>query len=43
MRHRDAGVDRAELIDQLMSGKAKYSSIFIPYSDVGDIGSRVVR
>jgi ring-1,2-phenylacetyl-CoA epoxidase subunit PaaA len=36
------GVDREELIDQLLTGKAKYSSIFnyptLSYADVGVIG-----
>ncbi len=36
------GVDRAELIDQLLSGKAKYSSIFnyptLTWADIGMIG-----
>ncbi len=36
------GVDRAELIDQLLSGKAKYSSIFnyptLTWADMGAIG-----
>jgi ring-1,2-phenylacetyl-CoA epoxidase subunit PaaA len=36
------GVDRAELIDQLLSGKAKYSSIFnyptLTWADIGAIG-----
>jgi ring-1,2-phenylacetyl-CoA epoxidase subunit PaaA len=36
------GVDRAELLDQLLAGKAKYSSIFnyptLTYADVGVIG-----
>jgi ring-1,2-phenylacetyl-CoA epoxidase subunit PaaA len=36
------GVDRAELIDQLLTGKAKYSSIFnyptLTWADIGAIG-----
>ena len=36
------GVDRAELVDQLLSGKAKYSSIFnyptLTWADIGVIG-----
>jgi ring-1,2-phenylacetyl-CoA epoxidase subunit PaaA len=36
------GVDRADLIDQLLSGKAKYSSIFnyptLTWADIGAIG-----
>ena len=36
------GVDRSELIDQLLSGKAKYSSIFnyptLTWADIGAIG-----
>jgi len=36
------GVDRAELVDQLLSGKAKYSSIFnyptLTWADMGTIG-----
>jgi ring-1,2-phenylacetyl-CoA epoxidase subunit PaaA len=36
------GVDRAELVDQLLSGKAKYSSIFnyptLTWADIGCIG-----
>jgi ring-1,2-phenylacetyl-CoA epoxidase subunit PaaA len=36
------GVDRAELIDQLLAGKAKYSSIFnyptLTWADIGAIG-----
>lgn len=36
------GIDRAELIDQLLSGKAKYSSIFnyptLSWADIGTIG-----
>ena len=36
------GVDRTELIDQLLSGKAKYSSIFnyptLTWADIGAIG-----
>jgi ring-1,2-phenylacetyl-CoA epoxidase subunit PaaA len=36
------GVDRAELIDQLLTGKAKYSSIFnyptLTWADIGTIG-----
>jgi len=36
------GVDRAELVDQLLSGKAKYSSIFnyptLTWADIGTIG-----
>ncbi len=36
------GIDRAELVDQLLSGKAKYSSIFnyptLSWADIGVIG-----
>jgi ring-1,2-phenylacetyl-CoA epoxidase subunit PaaA len=36
------GVDRAELVDQLLSGKAKYASIFnyptLTWADIGTIG-----
>ena len=36
------GVDRAELVDQLLAGKAKYSSIFnyptLSWADIGTIG-----
>src|SRR6266571_8333250 len=36
------GVDRAELVDQLLTGKAKYSSIFnyptLTWADIGVIG-----
>lgn len=36
------GVDRAELVDQLLTGKAKYSSIFnyptLSWADIGTIG-----
>ncbi len=36
------GVDRAELVDQLLAGKAKYSSIFnyptLTWADIGTIG-----
>src|SRR5437763_8306779 len=36
------GIDRAELVDQLLSGKAKYSSIFnyptLTWADMGTIG-----
>lgn len=36
------GIDRAELLDQLLSGKAKYSSIFnypsLTWADIGAIG-----
>jgi ring-1,2-phenylacetyl-CoA epoxidase subunit PaaA len=36
------GIDRAELVDQLLSGKAKYSSIFnyptLTWADIGVIG-----
>jgi ring-1,2-phenylacetyl-CoA epoxidase subunit PaaA len=36
------GIDRAELVDQLLSGKAKYSSIFnyptLSWADMGTIG-----
>jgi ring-1,2-phenylacetyl-CoA epoxidase subunit PaaA len=36
------GVDRAELVDQLLTGKAKYSSIFnyptLTWADIGTIG-----